>query len=72
MAVSNWKTRHMVGHYNPGNVDALRERLTRVRQQATTVTRLRDTAKQQGARSQAAGSYTAAPQQPVAADGATS
>jgi hypothetical protein len=45
--------------YDLGDVDALRQRPTRARTKAATVTRLRDTQKQRVARGQAAGSCTA-------------
>jgi integrase len=69
MAVANWKTRHMVGHYNLGNVDALRQRLTRARLQAAAVAQLGDSTEQRGVRRRAPGSCTAPTQQAVAADG---
>jgi hypothetical protein len=45
--------------YDLGDVDALRQRPTRARTKAATVTRLRDTQKQRVARGQAAGSCMA-------------
>jgi hypothetical protein len=54
MAVACWKARHMLGHYNLGNVDA-RSAAAQPHPQACP-TALRDTAKQRATRSRAAAS----------------
>jgi hypothetical protein len=66
MKITGHQTPHVFKHYDLGNVDALRERLTRARKKAATVTRLRDSRKQRTARERTDGSCTAAAQQPVA------
>jgi hypothetical protein len=66
MKITGHQTAHVFKHYDLGNVDALRERLTRARKKAATVTRLRDSRNQRAAEARTDDSYTAAAQQPVA------
>lgn len=66
MKIGGWKTAHVFRRYDLGDVDALRQRLTHARTKATTVTRLRDSAKQRATRGPAADSCTATAQHALA------
>jgi integrase len=69
MKITGHQTAHVFRRYDLDDVDALRQRLTRARTQAASVTRLRDTRKQRVARGQVAGCCTATAQQALATTG---
>ena len=69
MKITGHHTAHVFRRYDLGDVDALRQRLTRARTRAATVTRLRDTRKQRVAQGEAEGSCTATAQQALATTG---
>lgn len=66
MKITGHQTSHVFKYYDLGNVDALRERLTRARRKAATIVRFGDSRKHRAARPTAAGSCAAAAQQSVA------
>jgi hypothetical protein len=64
MLVGGWRTTHVFKHYNLGNVDALRQRLSAAR--AAAVARLDDSPRQPVTRGRPDGSCTAPTQQTLA------
>jgi integrase len=66
MKITGHQTSHVFKHYDLGNVDALRDRLTRARKKAANIARLGDVRSQRAPRTAGGGSCTAAAQQPVA------
>jgi hypothetical protein len=46
MKVGGWKTAHVFTHYDLGNIDGLRDRLTRARKKAATISRVDGTRRQ--------------------------
>jgi hypothetical protein len=50
MKITGHQTAHVFRRYDLGDVEALRQRLTRARKKAATITRLRDSGKQRATR----------------------